>query len=106
MSATDAIASFEDNSNGSLVIEDPSTIPRAIAGVIERLIGSNGGPLHVEVTVTRRSEEAARSRKWATMRIDDDGEGIPELASRRSRRASRRHSDTPKAWNSGVSSGR
>lgn len=79
MSATDAVVSFDDNGNGSLVIEGPSTIPRAIGDVIERLIGSNGRPLHVEVTVTRRSGEIARSRGWATIRIDDDGDGLPEL---------------------------
>ncbi|MEF8806870.1 hypothetical protein [Natronomonas sp.] len=64
---------------GDTTITGPSSLPTAIADVIEEILTSNSDPITVDVTVTEDEAPDEAGRTHVTIVIADDGEGLPEL---------------------------
>lgn len=70
---------FENTSEGGVTVNGTSTLSRAIVDVVERIILSNDGAVRIEITIARDADGSNQGRESAVIRIDDDGDGVPEL---------------------------
>ena len=78
-SETDAIIRLENAGDSEAVVDSASTLATAIADVVERIVIANDGSVHVDITVIPASTQADSDCESTVIRIDDDGEGLPEL---------------------------
>lgn len=76
-STRDATVTLKNTRDGKVTIKGTSTLPRIIADVVERIILSNAGVVQVEITIA--GDPDGQNRESAIIRIDDDGDGLPEL---------------------------
>lgn len=73
----DATVDLDASDGADVVARCPSTFPIAVADVVEHIVASNSGPVHVEVTVTR--DRNGHGSESALVVIDDDADGLPEV---------------------------
>jgi methyl-accepting chemotaxis protein len=75
----DANITLDAGGDGETTIKGPSTLPTAVADVIEEIITSNSNSVNVDITVTQEGAQTGEGSDQVTIVIDDDGEGLPEL---------------------------
>jgi signal transduction histidine kinase len=77
-STSEATVTLERPGDSAVVVEGTSTLPTVIADVVERVVIANEGAIRVDVTVASRAVGDGGDGA-AVVRIDDDGEGLPDL---------------------------
>lgn len=77
--APEATITVESTSDTDVAVDAPSAFPIAVADVVEQLVENNRDSLRVDVSVTGDRHRNASSDDSVVVRIDDDGDGLPEL---------------------------
>ncbi|WP_336135717.1 hypothetical protein [Natronomonas amylolytica] len=75
----DANVTLTGADDGTATITGPSSLPTAIADVIEEILTAGSDPVTVDITVTADDTPDEAGRTHVTIVIDDDGDGLPEL---------------------------
>jgi methyl-accepting chemotaxis protein len=74
-----ATISLEATCESDVVVRGPSSFPRSLADVIERIVVANNESVHIGVTVSREQSQIQEGSGTVNIEIDDDGTGLPEL---------------------------
>lgn len=67
-----------DTDEGLPTAEATSTLPIAVADVVDQIVAHTDGAVQVDVTITA-AEPDADGNEHVILRVDDDGDGLPKL---------------------------